>query len=86
MLKVTRHIASQGYDRIRCWANPVALPYGNEVLVLAQKLTLKAIDCFSDVSLFRSNDSVRRMGRRLSKLRRFLFYYYIVYPLLQPPE
>ena len=57
MLKVTRHIASQGYDRIRCWANPVALPYGNEVLVLAQKLTLKAIDCFSDVSLFRSNDS-----------------------------
>lgn len=57
MLKVTRHIASQGYDRIRCWANPVALPYGNEVLVLAQKLTLKAIDCFSDVSLFRSTDS-----------------------------
>lgn len=56
MLKVTRHIASQGYDRVRCWANPVALPYDKEVFVLSQKLNINAIDCFSDVSLFRSYD------------------------------
>lgn len=63
MLKITRHIASQGYDRVRCWANPVALSCGEEVFVLCQKLTIKAIDCFSDVSLFRSSDSGNSWGK-----------------------
>ena len=55
-MKIERHIASSGYDRIRCWVNPVALPLGEEVLVLSQKLLIRAFDCFSDVSLFRSRD------------------------------
>ena len=57
MLNITRHIASQGYDRIRCWAVPVALQLEKEVLLLCQKQQISAIDCFSGLSLFRSFDN-----------------------------
>ena len=56
MLTIERSVASKGYDRKTCWVNPVALPAGNEVLLLSQKLLIEAVDCFSDLSLFRSPD------------------------------
>ena len=54
MLKIERHISKSGYDRICCHANPVALPLGETVLMLTQKLLISAIDCFSEVSYFLS--------------------------------
>ena len=56
MLNINRYIASSGYDRIKCWGNPVALPVGGTVFVLAQKLLIKATDCFSDLSMLKSSD------------------------------
>ena len=56
MLTINRYIASSGYDRIKCWGNPVALPVGSMVIVLVQKLLIKATDCFSDLSILRSSD------------------------------
>ena len=56
MLNIKRYIASSGYDRIKCWGNPVALPLGDMVFVLTQKLLIKATDCFSDLSMLRSSD------------------------------
>ena len=56
MLNINRYIASSGYDRIKCWGNPVALPIGDTVIVLAQKLLIKATDCFSDLSILKSSD------------------------------
>ena len=62
MLKIDRHIAKSGYDRIRCHANPAALPLGDGVLMLTQKLLISAIDCFSEVSYFTSPDGGESWG------------------------
>ena len=62
MLKIDRYIAKSGYDRIRCHANPVALPLGDGALMLTQKLLISAIDCFSEVSYFTSSDGGASWG------------------------
>ena len=64
MLTIERHIAEQGYDRIHCRANPVALPLGNKVLMLTQDLLIRATDCFSNLSLLQSEDGGRTWGKR----------------------
>ncbi len=63
MLTIERHIAEQGYDRVHCRANPVALPLGNQVLMLTQNLLIRAFDCFSGVSLLRSEDGGQTWGK-----------------------
>ncbi len=63
MLTIERHIAEQGYDRIHCRANPVALPLGNKVLMLTQDLLIRATDCFSNLSLLQSEDGGQTWGK-----------------------